>query len=218
LIIDAHSHVHDPVRSHIALLDEAGIDRAVLFGTRPHPERATDLASLRREMRALDTAISGKANDPDRYQAALRELDSALAAYPDRFIGFGSVGLGESAHQIAADVEREVVGRGLRGIGELTPPPDGAAGVELVLRAASEHGGLPVVVHGFAPTTKGDLATLAGLARRYSAVPLVISQLGGLNWLTAIELVRDNQELSARGGGHGYSGVPPEVPARMFTL
>jgi hypothetical protein len=77
---------------------------------------------------------------------------------------------------------------------------------------------LPVVVHGFAPTTKGDLATLAGLARRYSAVPLVISQLGGLNWLTAIELVRDNQELSARGGGHGYSGVPPEVPARMFTL
>ncbi len=48
-----------------------------------------------------------------------------------------------------------------------------------------------MVVHGFAPTTAADLATLAGLARRFPTVPLVISQLGGSNWLTAIELVRD---------------------------
>jgi uncharacterized protein len=195
LIIDAHSHVHDPVHSHIELLDEAGIDRAVLFGTRPHPERATDLASLRREMSALDTAIGGRANDPDQYRAARRELDAALAAYPDRFIGFGSVELGGSADQIAAEIEREVIGRGLRGIGELTPPPDGAAQIEPVLGAAAEHGGLPVVVHGFAPTTKGDLATLAGLARRYPSVPLVISQLGGVNWLTAVELVRETPNM-----------------------
>ena len=50
-------------------------------------------------------------------------------------------------------------------------------------------------MHGFAPTTTGDLATLAALARRYPAVPLVISQLGGLNWLTAVELVREHSNM-----------------------
>ncbi|GLW15835.1 amidohydrolase [Streptomyces sp. NBRC 13847] len=195
MIIDAHSHVHDPVHSHIALLDEAGADRAVLFSTRPHPERATDLASLRREMSVLGETVSGRSNGPDSHQAAWQELDAACAAYPDRFIGFGKVRLDQSAEQIAAEVEREIVGRGFRGIGELTPPLDEAGQIEPVLRAAAGHGGLPVVVHGFAPTTAGDLATLAGLARRHPTVPLVISQLGGLNWLTAIELARDTPNI-----------------------
>ncbi|MGW2716652.1 amidohydrolase family protein [Streptomyces sp. NPDC001492] len=195
MIIDAHSHVHDPVHSHIALLDEAGVDRAVLFGTRPHPERATDLTSFRREMRALDETISGRSGGPDHHRTARQELDAACAAHPDRFIGFGKVRLDLPAQQIAVEVEGEVVGRGFRGIGELTPPPDGAGRIEPVLRAAADHGGLPVVVHGFAPTTAGDLATLARLARRHPTVPLVISQLGGLNWLTAIELARDTPNL-----------------------
>ncbi|MET8761536.1 amidohydrolase family protein [Lentzea sp. NPDC004782] len=195
MIIDAHSHVHDPLHSHIALLDEAGVDRAVLFGTRPHPERATDLASFRREMSVLHETISRRSTSPDSYQAARRELDAALATYPDRFIGFGKVNLDQSAERIAAEVEREVVGRGFRGIGELTPPPDQAAQIEPVLRAAADQGGLPVVVHGFAPTTAGDLATLADLARRHPSVPLVISQLGGLNWMTAIELARETPNI-----------------------
>ncbi|WEB44262.1 amidohydrolase family protein [Streptomyces yunnanensis] len=195
MIIDAHSHVHDPVHSHLALLDEAGVDRAVLFGTRPHPERATDLASLRREMSVLHETIGGRSDAPDGYRAARRELDAACAAHPDRFLGFGKVRLDLTAQQTAAEVEREVVGRGFRGIGELTPPPDGAGRIEPVLQAAADHRGLPVVVHGFAPTTADDLATLAGLARRYPTVPLVISQLGGLNWLTAIELARQTPNV-----------------------
>ena len=195
MIIDAHSHVHDPVHTHVALLDEAGVDRVVLFGTRPHPERATDLASFRREMSVLNETVSGRSTGADGYRAAWEELGAACAAHPDRFIGFGKVRLDRPAQQIAAEVEREVVGRGFRGIGELTPPPDGAGQVEPVLQAAADQGGLPVVVHGFAPTTAGDLATLAGLARRYPSVPLVISQLGGLNWLTAIELARDTPNV-----------------------
>ena len=195
MIIDAHSHVHDPVHSHIALLDEAGADRAVLFGTRPHPERATDLAGFRREMGMLSEAVNGRSNSPGAYRAAWQELDAAIAAYPGRFIGFGKVDLEQSARQIATGIEREVVGRGYRGIGELTPPPDRAIQIEPVLRAAADQGGLPVVVHGFAPTTAGDLATLAELARRYPTVPLVISQLGGLNWLTAIELARETPNM-----------------------
>ncbi|MEU7695757.1 amidohydrolase family protein [Microbispora hainanensis] len=195
MIIDAHSHVHDPVADHIALLDDAGVDRAVLFPTRTHPERATDLESLRGEMAALDEAIGGRANGPGRYQAAYRELDAALAAHPDRFIGFLSVPLDLPPEHVAEWIDREVAGRGLRGIGELTPPPGQAGLIEPVLRGAADHGGLPVVVHGFAPTTADDLRTLAELARAYPSVPLVISQLGGLHWMDAIALVRDTPSM-----------------------
>lgn len=194
MIIDAHSHVHDPVERHVALLDEAGVDRAVLFPTRPHPERATDLASFQREMSVLDRALHGQ-REPDSFQRAGRELADALAAHPDRFLGFGSVPLDLPADEVVAAVHRDVVGRGLRGVGELTPPPDQAGLLEPVLRAAHEHGGLPVVVHGFAPTTSADLRTLAALARRYPQAPLVISQLGGLNWMAAVELVRDTPSM-----------------------
>ncbi|RCH70196.1 metal-dependent hydrolase [Streptomyces sp. SDr-06] len=195
MIIDAHSHVHDPVDVHLRLLDEAGVDRAVLFGTRPHPERATGLDSLRHEMGALHRALAGEGDTDDGFRVARKELDDALAAHPERFIGFGSVRTDLPAAQIAAAVERDVVGGRLHGIGELTPPPGQAARLAPVIEAAHEHGGLPVVVHGFAPTTAEDLHTLAGLAVRYPGVPLIVSQLGGLNWMTAIELARDTPNM-----------------------
>ncbi|MFI6361816.1 amidohydrolase family protein [Nocardia sp. NPDC050630] len=191
LIIDAHSHVHDPLTDHIALLDEAGVDKTVLFMTRPHPERAGTLTELRTEMDLLTQALAGSA--ALGRQTARRELDAALDAYPDRFIGFASVPL--DAPDADALVEREVVGRGMCGIGELTPPPDQAARIEPVLRAATDQGGLPVVVHGAAPTTAADLRTMTDLARRYPRVPLVVSQLGGAHWMDAIELVRDSPNM-----------------------
>ncbi len=195
MIIDAHSHVHDPVDSHLALLDEAGVDRTVLFATRPHPERAADLDSLRVEMSALSAALDGRGKGPESMRRAWAELDAALAAHPDRFIGFGSVPTTLEPDEITEYVEREVIARGLRGIGELTAPPGQAGRIEPILRACAEHDGLPVVVHGFAPTTAADLTTLAELARRYPTVPLVISQLGGLEWLRAIELAREASNI-----------------------
>jgi predicted TIM-barrel fold metal-dependent hydrolase len=190
VILDAHSHVHHSLSDHIALLDEAGIERTVLFGTRAHPERATDLAALRAELSVLGAALSGNGGAA-AFAVARQELRAALAAYPERFIGFGSVPLGDA---VDADVA-EVVGQGLRGIGELTPPPDRAGIVEPVLRAAADHGRLPVVVHGSAPTTAGDVATLVELARRYPSVPLVISQLGGQHWLTAVDAARETPNV-----------------------
>jgi predicted TIM-barrel fold metal-dependent hydrolase len=88
--------------------------------------------------------------------ATWQELDAALAAHPDPFIGFGTVRLDLPPEEIAEYIDLEVVGRGLRGIGELTPSPDRAAILEPVFRASADHGGLPVVVHGFAPTTAAD--------------------------------------------------------------
>ncbi|WP_433684392.1 amidohydrolase family protein [Nocardia sp. CA-119907] len=191
MIIDAHSHVHDPLADHIALLDEAGVDKTVLFMTRPHPERARDLTELRQEMDRLHQALAGGGGLGR--ETARRELDAALSAYPDRFIGFASVPL--DAPDIDVIVDRDVVGHGLRGIGELTLPPDQAVLIEPVLRAANDHRGLPVVVHGASPTTAADLRTLNELARRYPRVPLVVSQLGGTHWMDAIELVRDTPNM-----------------------
>ncbi|MEV5832399.1 amidohydrolase family protein [Nocardia sp. NPDC052112] len=191
MIIDAHSHVHDPLTDHIALLDAAGVDKTILFMTRPHPERAGNLVELRDEMHRLTDALAG--GGALGREAARHELDAALAAHPDRFIGFASVPL--DAPDVEAIVEREVVGHGLRGIGELTPPPEQAALLEPVLRAAADHDGLPVVVHGAAPTTAADLRTMTDLARRYPRVPLVVSQLGGAHWMDAIEMVRDTPNM-----------------------
>lgn len=199
MIIDAHSHVHDPVENHIASLDAAGVERTVLFLTRPHPERAHDLESLRAEFAVLDDALSGRRADPardaERYRLAWQEFDAARAAYPDRFIGFGSVPLDLPDDAIAEAVQADIVARGLRGIGELTPRPGAAHRLAPVLRAAADHPGLPVVVHGFAPTTADDLRILADLAARHPRVPVVISQLGGLNWMTAIELAKENPNI-----------------------
>ncbi|GAA3806927.1 MULTISPECIES: amidohydrolase family protein [Amycolatopsis] len=185
MIIDAHSHVHDPVEKHLTLLDEAGVDKAILFATRPHPERAMTLDELKAEMAVLSQSLAGSG---DGRAAALRELDDAVAAHPDRFLGFGSVDL--SGPDVAAAVEE--TGRMWHGIGELTPPPGRADLLEPVLRAAD---GLPVVVHGAAPTTADDLATIGALARKYPWTPLVISQLGGTHWIDAIELVRETPNL-----------------------
>lgn len=195
MIIDAHGHVHDPVATHLAALDDAGVDRCVLFGTRAHPERAADLAALRREMAVLDDALAGRGSAAGAFRAAWDELHAAVAAHPDRFIGFGSVPLDLPEAEIAAVVEREIVGRGLHGIGELTPPAGRAGLIEPVMRAAHDHAGLPVVVHGAAPTTAEDLGTLARLATRHPTVPLVVSQLGGVHWMQAIELVRDTPNM-----------------------
>lgn len=220
MIIDAHSHVHDPVDGHVGNLDAAGVDRSVLFGTRAHPERVVDLASLRSEMSVLGDALAGRGSSAEGYRTAWQELDEAVAAHPDRFIGFGSVPLDLPEEDVAGVIDREVVGRGWRGIGELTPPAGEAARIEPVLRSARDHGGLPVVVHGFAPTTAEDLRTLSRLAGRYPAVPLVVSQLGGLNWMEAVELVRDTPnmylDLSTAGVILAVRLAIREVPERTL--
>ena len=199
MIIDAHSHVHDPVQAHLVLMEEASIDRSILFATRPHPERAHDLAGIRREMQTLTAAMSGDAaarvGSGDGVEGAWRELTDALASHPDRFIGFRSLRLDQSPAETSNAVEADVVAAGYRGIGELTPPPNRAGVIESVLQAASDYPVLPVVVHGAVPTTEGDIGTLAGLARRYPRVPLVISQLGGMHWLTAIEAALETPNL-----------------------
>jgi hypothetical protein len=188
VIIDAHAHVHDPASAHLRLLDEAGIDRSVLFTTRVHPERAADYPALKAELQALQERLAGGGSDTESLVAALEEQAQVLSAHPDRFIGLGPVPLGLPEKALRTWIAEQVLGRGLRGVGELTPPPGRFQVLAPVLDASAEMGRFPVMVHGFAPTTRDDLRVLADLARARPEVPVVITQLGGLCWMEAIDM------------------------------
>ncbi|WP_285592030.1 amidohydrolase family protein [Actinomycetospora sp. NBRC 106378] len=192
-VIDSHQHVMLPVQDQIDALDEAGIDKAVLIIARPHPERASDLAGFQREMAVLSRATSGGSDGDEPLRAAMSEQRAALHAHPDRFLGFGPVPVA-GASDIDRWVDEEVAGHGFRGIGELVPVPDRGEEIEPVVRAASDHG-LPVLVHGYAPQTLADIRAFAEIARRHPGAPVIIGQLGGANWLTAIEAARDVPNL-----------------------
>jgi predicted TIM-barrel fold metal-dependent hydrolase len=190
-IIDGHNHVILPAEQHVAHLDEAGVSRAVMLVARPHPERANNLSGFKQEMAALNQTVSGAQNAGDSIRPAMAQLHESISLYPDRFVGFGQVPLNAPATDLRAWVQTEIIERGLRGIGEISVPPGRAALLEPVLRAASDYNGrLPVLVHAFAPQTIDDIRTFATLAAAYRSVPLILGQLGGLNWLDAIEIVK----------------------------
>jgi hypothetical protein len=113
------SHIlslHEQFRPAGGHAQKADRQRARDDGRQGAPRRNRVLRLLGR--RTAHETVSGLSNGPDSYRAAWQELDSAIAAYPDRFIGFGKVNLDLPAQEIAADIEREVVGCGFRGIGE----------------------------------------------------------------------------------------------------
>jgi uncharacterized protein len=185
--VDIHAHVTTDVPAQLARMDAAGVDRSVLLMTRVHLEAAADLPRLKAEFARLAGVIGGAASPVEEYAAAMTEIAAALEAHPDRFAGFVNVPLGLTADETASWLADHLARPGVVGIGELTPAPDRAAAVEPVLQVSADHGGVPVLVHGFAPNTPGDLATYAALARRYPAVPLIVGAFGGLHCLQLID-------------------------------
>jgi len=195
MYIDMHSHVHIPTGLQLANLDAAGIQTAVVFVSRPHPERAHTLEEFKREFAVLASATSGTESSAASYETALGELDTAVEEAGGRLIPFGPVPLDLDAAATSEWLEHRILAKGMRGVGELVPKPGAFGDLSRVLAAASDHPGLPVVVHGFHPTTAADLSTLAGLAAEHPDVPVVVGQLGGLEWIAAIELAQRTANL-----------------------
>ncbi|HEY3505431.1 MAG TPA: amidohydrolase family protein [Actinocatenispora sp.] len=186
MIFDVHAHVMVHGAAQQARERAAGVTRSVLLGTRVHLEAAATLAEVRAEFDRLGEVIGGTAVALDTYHAVQAELRDRLAEQPQRYVGFAGAPIG-----LPADEQVEVLAAaldGMVGIGELTPPPDRAELIEPALTVAADHGGLPVLVHGFAPTTARDLATYARLATRYAGVPVIVGAFGGLNWPTLLDL------------------------------
>ena len=195
MIIDGHSHVVLPTEKHIALMDEAGVDKTVLFSTLVHPEKAGDLEQLNAEMQALDEILSGKRNAAQARTVALQELHTAIRNYPDRFVGFGAVPVGLPYDDTTAYIEANVIDTSLIGLGEFTLGSGQINLLETTFQASSSLGNLPLWIHAFNPLTLQDIQDIGAFAVKYPAVPVIIGHMGGSNWAETIELVKQTPNL-----------------------
>ncbi|NNG34663.1 amidohydrolase family protein [Nakamurella aerolata] len=186
-MIDIHAHVTDDLDRRLTADAELGIELTVLASTRVHPERTGTTAEVQAEFGRLQQVVAG---DPaaGSFQAAAAELAGAVEAWPARTRALAAAPLWLPPAELADVVEAQLRQPGYVGIGELTPSPDGADAIAPVLALAADHGGIPVLVHGFWPNTAADLAGYAALAKRYRTVPLIVGAFGGLHAMLAVEL------------------------------
>lgn len=195
MIIDIHAHVTADLESRLAADSRAGIDQTVLLSTRVHPERARTLDEVRTEFAALQQVVSGTAVDPATFRGPAEELRTALDAHPGRVLGMAAAPLSLDERTLIEFVDEQLRHPAMIGIGELTPAPDAGHTIEPMVRLADDHGGIPVLAHGFAPNTADDLRAYAALARRHPRVPIIIGAFGGLNSLLAVDLAKAHPNL-----------------------
>jgi len=195
MIIDGHSHVVLPIAKHISLMDEAGIDKTVLFSTLVHPEKASDMEHLKSEMSVLNEIIAGKRNALEARIQSMTELGDAVRQYPDRFVGFGGVHVGMSYDDTASYIEKNVKSAGYAGLGEFTLGSGQVNLLDVIFQASSSFGNLPIWIHAFNPLTSKDIQDIAALAAKHPSVPVIIGHMGGSNWLETIEMVKQAPNL-----------------------
>ncbi|MGL5437245.1 MAG: amidohydrolase family protein [Lachnospiraceae bacterium] len=197
MIIDGHSHVILPTENHIELMDNAGVDKTILFYTSVHPETASDFSDLRKEMQLLNEIIGGKTNAAaNARRIGVMQQKEAINLHPTRFIGFGSVPLTlETEKEICEYVEKEVINNGYVGLGEFTLPSGSAKLLAPIFKVSASFGNLPLWIHAFNPLVLQDIKEIAKFAKEYPSVPVILGHLGGSNWLEAIELVKSIPNL-----------------------
>ena len=85
MIIDSHEHLILPVEMQIKKLEEAGVDKAILFTTTPHPEKANTMQEFKNEMSVLFKVLSGEKNhknDMKRMENNIQINFMVLDLYP----------------------------------------------------------------------------------------------------------------------------------------
>jgi len=190
MIIDGHAHVVLPAEHHIEMMDEAGVDKTVLFSTLIHPEQADGAQGLKEEMQKLNDIISGKGDAAGSRALSIQELQDSISRYPGRFIGFAPVPVGLGYPETLHYVENLFADYCYAGFGEFTLASGQIGLLEPVFMASSDMGRLPIWVHAFNPLVLSDIEEVAGLARSYPGVPVILGHLGGSNWLESLGLAR----------------------------
>lgn len=220
MIIDSHAHVVLPVEKHIELMDEAGIDKTILFSTSMHPELAKNLEGYEKELNKLYDIILGKKNSMDAKKNSIKEQYEIIKKYPSRFYGFGNVPAGFDYEKTASWVEEYVVNNNFKGIGEVTIGNGRTQDLNNIFKAAYEFSNLPIWIHAFWPLDLNDLKGIFNLAKQYSEVPVVIGHLGGVNWLDTIKMAKEVKnvyiDLSAFYAVIQLSMVIKELPDRCL--
>lgn len=226
MIIDSHEHVMLPTTMQIHTLDEAGVDKAILFTTTPHIERAksSTLEDINNEMQTLYKVLAGYYTPQERIakmKETIAELQQAISVVPDRFYGFGPVPLGLTENETSDWVDTYVIKNSFKGIGEFTPgSEDQVKQLEVVFQAASNYIGVPVWVHTFNPVTLSGINILMSLCGKYPSVPVIFGHLGGSNWMDVIAFAKDHEnaylDLSAAFTSISVKTALTELPERCL--
>lgn len=194
MIIDSHQHLILPTELQIEKLNKAQVDKAILFCTTPHPERANTLEELKNEMKTLYKVLANSNKTEDWLKTLknnIKTLTDVLQKYPDKFWGFGSVPLGLSLNDTIDWIENYIVSNSLKGIGEFTPGSDEEMSqLEVIFQALDNYSYLPIWVHTFNPVSLNALKLLMKFTKKYPNIPVIFGHMGGYNWMELIEFVK----------------------------
>lgn len=191
MIIDSHAHVILPVEQHLLLMDEAGVDKTILFSTTIHPEKASSLSEFEIEFDKLNKIISGKVNSVEARISSIEEQSQIIEKHPSRFFGFGSIPIGLDYNASSSWIEKYVVKNKFKGLGEITPASGQIKLLDALFQAAQTFNNLPIWIHAFWPLTLSDIKEIFDLAKKYPKVPVIIGHLGGIHWLDVIKMTKE---------------------------
>ena len=189
MIIDGHSHVTLPIEKHIAAMDQAKVEKTILFSTTLHPETAKNAKEVRESFAYLSDLLAGKKGSlMEARKRSIQELMQALQRYPDRFLGFGSVPVDLDMEATMRYVDECIHKNSLIGMGEFAVGSGQMYLLENAFKASMEFGGLPIWIHAFFPLTMSDIKEIAQLAKQYPETGVVLGHLGGIHWLDTMDL------------------------------
>ena len=224
MIIDSHEHLMLPIEMQIEKLNQAGVDKAILFSTVPHPERAKNLAELRGEMNILYKVLAGANNKEANRERMIKnnnELAMQMKKYPERFFGFGAVPLGMSEPETSSWIEENILSNEFKGIGEFTPGSDEQIRqLEVIFQAVNNFSNIPIWVHTFNPVTISGIHILMELCEKYPSVPVIFGHMGGSNWIDVIDFAKSHKyvylDLSAAFASIATRMAISELPERCL--
>jgi len=194
MIIDSHQHLMLPTKLQLQKMNEAGVDKAILFCSTPHPEKAKNLEELKKEMNVLYKILSGtnsKEATRKRLVDNINDLTTVIKKYPKKFWGFGSVPLGLSTNETAKWIDQYIIQNDLKGIGEFTPGSDEQMSqLKPVFDALLQFPNCPIWVHTFNPVSLNAIKILMNLCTSFPSVPVIWGHLGGSHWMDVIEFTK----------------------------
>lgn len=224
MIVDSHEHIMLPTEKQIKMMDEAGIDKTILFCSAPHPEKATSLNEVEAEMNALYKVLAG-ANSKEaniaRQKKNISDLVDIIKRYPNRFLGFCSVPLDMSLTETREWIYNNIIANSLQGVGEFTPGNEQQIlQLDTIFQAIKDTTICPIWVHTFNPVTMDGIKLLMGLCEKYPEVPVIFGHLGGTNWIDVIKFARTHKnvylDLSAAFASIATKMALIELPERCL--
>lgn len=199
MIVDSHEHIMLPTEKQLKMMDEAGIDKTILFCSAPHPEKAVSLDEVEAEMNALYKVLAGassKEANVTRQKKNIADLVTIIKNYPNRFLGFGSVPFGMSLIETQDWISDNIVANALQGVGEFTPGNEQQIlQLDTIFQALMETKICPIWVHTFNPVTMEGIKLLMGLSEKYPEVPVIFGHLGGTNWIEVIKFAKTHENV-----------------------